>query len=86
MPIYNYTTLDEPLSVGFTTVATDINFTGQIVGYYHNNGGTHGFLLTGGTYTTLDDPLVPIPLQAASTVSARSSGITAMPAATTASS
>ena len=53
MPIYNYTTLDEPLSVGFTTIATDINFTGQIVGYYHNNGGTHGFLLTGGTYTTL---------------------------------
>jgi probable HAF family extracellular repeat protein len=57
MPTYNYTTLDEPLSVGFTTVATGINFTGQIVGYYHNNGGTHGFLLSGGTYTTLDDPL-----------------------------
>ncbi len=41
MPIYNYTTLDEPLSVGFTTVATGINFSGQIVGYYHNNGGYH---------------------------------------------
>jgi hypothetical protein len=31
--------------------------TGQIVGSYSNASGGHGFLLSGGTYTTLDDPL-----------------------------
>ena len=30
----------------------------QIVGYYSGSGtAIHGFLLSGGTYTTLDDPL-----------------------------
>jgi hypothetical protein len=32
MPVYNYTTLDDPLQVGFTTEADDINDAGQIVG------------------------------------------------------
>jgi hypothetical protein len=27
MPICNYATLDEPLSIGFTTIPTGINFT-----------------------------------------------------------
>jgi probable HAF family extracellular repeat protein len=30
---------------------------GQIVGFYQNASGTHGFFLSGGIYTTLDDPL-----------------------------
>src|SRR5258707_259326 len=40
------------------TLLSGINGTGQIVGLYYDSGGiTHGFLLSGGTYTTLDDPL-----------------------------
>src|SRR5262249_6843 len=33
-----------------------INDAGQIVGYYVNATGYHGFLYSNGTYTTLDDP------------------------------
>jgi probable HAF family extracellular repeat protein len=40
------------------TAATGINDLGQIVGYYIDSSGTeHGFLYSGGTYTTLDDPV-----------------------------
>src|SRR5262249_5950189 len=39
------------------TFATGINASGQIVGFYENATGRHGFLLNGSTYTTLDDPL-----------------------------
>ena len=47
MPVYNYTTLDDPLAGGFFgTQATGINDAGQIVGRYFNNGGFHGFLQT----------------------------------------
>jgi hypothetical protein len=35
---------------------TGINATGQIVGDYGNASGLHGFLKSGSTYTTLDDP------------------------------
>ena len=57
MPVYTYTTLDDPLAT-FGSHPRSINATGQIVGDY-NNGGNHGFLLTGGTYTTFDDPSHP---------------------------
>src|SRR5437879_13398637 len=57
MPIYTYTTLDDPLAVGLHTFALGINSTGQIVGQYLNNGGYHGFLLSSSTYTPIDDPL-----------------------------
>jgi probable HAF family extracellular repeat protein len=52
-----YFTLDDPLATG-STFAFGINAMGQIVGYYSNNTGTHGFLYNpnGDTYTTLDDP------------------------------
>jgi probable HAF family extracellular repeat protein len=43
--------------LGLSTVANDINNLGQIVGSYSNLGGTYGFLLSGGTYITLDDPV-----------------------------
>ena len=60
MPIYKYTTLDEPLaSGGIGTNAVGINNAGQIVGEYSDGSGIHGFLLSGGTYTTLNDPLAP---------------------------
>src|SRR5207244_6442987 len=49
------TTLDVPGST--STVASGINDSGQIVGYYEDAGGTwHGFLLDQGSYTTLDVP------------------------------
>jgi probable HAF family extracellular repeat protein len=55
MPVYNYTTVEDPLGVNRTEV-TGINASGQIVGFYLNQG-THGFLYSGGMYTALDDPL-----------------------------
>src|SRR2546429_29484 len=55
MPVYTYTSLDDPLATGGTQ-AFGINDFGQIVGSYVNASGTHGFLLSGNTWTTLDDP------------------------------
>jgi probable HAF family extracellular repeat protein len=48
---YLYTTLDVPGAI--LTNANGINASGQIVGAY-NASGDHGFLLSGGSYTTLD--------------------------------
>src|SRR5215471_15901799 len=57
MPVYNYTTIDDPFAFGGSaTSAIGINAAGQIVGYYGDASGTHGFLLSGGMYTPLDDP------------------------------
>jgi probable HAF family extracellular repeat protein len=57
MPVYTYTTLNDP-SATTGTKAFGINDAGQIVGGYDAGsiGTVHGFLLSGGTYTTLDDP------------------------------
>jgi probable HAF family extracellular repeat protein len=55
MPVYTYTTLDDPLAAG-QTLATGISSSGLIVGYYHDASGNHGFLYSGGTYTTINDP------------------------------
>jgi probable HAF family extracellular repeat protein len=62
-----YTTLDDPnatniFGAGFFTFATGINDSGQIVGSYDSRGRgfpNHGFLYSGGTYTTIDDPAAP---------------------------
>ncbi len=55
-----YTTLDDPNSgTGLSggTYPQGINARGQIVGYYFDNSGIqHGFLLSKGVYTPLDDP------------------------------
>ena len=56
MPVYTYTTLDDPFALSGTQ-AMGINATGQIVGSYTNAGGNHGFLYSNGAYTILDDPL-----------------------------
>src|SRR2546430_11806852 len=57
MPVYTYTTIDDPLATTRTS-ARDINNAGQIVGeYIDSSNHLHGFLLSGGTYTILDDPL-----------------------------
>ena len=59
----SYTTLDDPLATGNTpafgitgTLAYGINDNGDIVGHYNADGSVHGFLYSGGSYTTLDDP------------------------------
>ena len=52
---YVFTTIDVPGST--FTIAYGINASGEIVGQYRDAGGvTHGFLLSGGVYTTLDVP------------------------------
>lgn len=38
------------------TFAFGINNLGQVVGYYQDSNGTHGFIYTGGNFTTLDIP------------------------------
>jgi probable HAF family extracellular repeat protein len=53
---YHFQTIDDPNAVR-GTVAFGINARGQVVGYYTDaNSGLHGFVLSGGQYTTLDDP------------------------------
>src|SRR5260221_3487100 len=60
MPVYTYATFDDPLNTsGDGTLASGINDTGQIVGTYADASGVHGFLLSGGSYTTLHAPLAP---------------------------
>src|SRR5262245_59910002 len=57
MPVRIFNTFNDPLAGTGTTSAFGVNDTDQIVGYYQNATGNHGFLLSGGIYTTLDDPL-----------------------------
>src|SRR5258708_10786045 len=60
MPVYTYATFDDPLNTsGDGTLASGINDTGQIVGTYADASGVHGFLLSGGSYTTPQAPLAP---------------------------
>ena len=54
MPVYNYTTLDDPLAAE-GTFAYGINTSGQIVGYYQDsNLNKVGFVYSGGTFTTFN--------------------------------
>src|SRR5712691_8901479 len=58
MPVNIFTALDDPSArTGGATEAFGINASGQIVGLYTTVTAQHGFLLSGGMYTTLDDPL-----------------------------
>src|SRR5438309_166079 len=53
MPVNIFTTIDDPLA----TQDTDpfgINGSGQIVGAFRTNSVFHGFVLSGGSFTTLD--------------------------------
>jgi probable HAF family extracellular repeat protein len=57
MPVYTYTSLDDPVAAPGGTLAQGINNQGQIVGYYYDgNGLAHGFIYGGGAWTKLDDP------------------------------
>ena len=47
MPVFSFTTLDDPLAIW--TFVNGINNSGQIVGYYLVNGvASHGFIFIGG--------------------------------------
>src|SRR5437762_2435836 len=55
MPVYTFAILDDPL--GMAAVAFGISDAGQVVGAYTDaNVHGEGFLYSGGTFTTLDDP------------------------------
>jgi len=56
MPIHIFNTFNDPSGITGTTVGNGVNDADQIVGRYQDATGFHGFLETGGTYTTLDDP------------------------------
>jgi uncharacterized membrane protein len=57
-PIYSFTTFNAPGATGFGTNAYGTNDSGQIVGFFFDAGNTttHGFLDTGGSFTTIDVP------------------------------
>jgi hypothetical protein len=55
MPVYAFTTFDDPSGSPGTTEAWGVNDMDQIVGSYLTATGSHGFLLSGGTYITLDE-------------------------------
>jgi probable HAF family extracellular repeat protein len=72
MPVNTYTTLDDPLATN-GTFAWGINASGQIVGSYGDASiFYHGFLYSGGSYTTLDGPCPAARLHTASTIWVRS--------------
>src|SRR5262249_29589079 len=57
MTAFTFTTLGGPPGNTGIHGPFGINDVGQIVGsYYDATGGPHGFLLSGGIYTTIDDP------------------------------
>ena len=59
MPVYHFTTIDDPSASGAQTFASGINDTDQIVGWYFDKDvRSHGYIFdaNSGTYTTLDDP------------------------------
>ena len=64
MSVYTFNTFDDPSASTGTTQAIGVNDTDQIVGYYNDASGRHGYLLSGGTYTTLDDPSATLQTQA----------------------
>src|SRR5262249_2570600 len=59
MPI-TFVTIDVP-GATFGTNANGINNAGQIAGYYTDGSGTQGFLLSGDSFTTLNNPAVGSP-------------------------
>ena len=61
IPIYTYTTLNDPSGTN-GTFPFDINDVGQIVGVFQDSSSVqHGFLYSNGTYTTLNDPSAGTP-------------------------
>jgi hypothetical protein len=56
VPSYLFQTIDDPNGVAFNSTES-INSSGKIAGIYTDAAGVyHGYLLSGGQYTTIDDP------------------------------
>jgi len=56
VPSHVFQTIDDPKGVGFNSTES-INSSGQIAGIYTDaSGAFHGYLLSGGQFTTIDDP------------------------------
>ena len=60
------------MSPAASTVPLGINDAGQIVGTFYDGTGAHGFLLSEGTFTTIDVPGSRLHRASASTTPARS--------------
>ena len=80
MPVYTYTTLDDPSGNIGDTFAQGINDTDQIVGWYiDKDGRTHGYISMP-TAAPTPPSTIPsasaVPSQVASTTAAWSSGVT----------
>jgi probable HAF family extracellular repeat protein len=56
---YTFTTLDVPGATPGISLALGINNSGQVVGYYYDSSGYHGFLYSGGAFTPINDPAAP---------------------------
>src|SRR4051794_16662368 len=52
----NFSFIQIDLPGAFFTHASDINNAGQIVGFFSDSTGGHGFLDTGGSFTLIDVP------------------------------
>ena len=52
---YSFTTITDPAATGATN-PSGINDAGQIVGYYYDATGPHGFIDQNGSFRTIDDP------------------------------
>src|SRR5438309_1414286 len=56
---YTFTTVDDPAALPGITYALGLNNAGQIVGYYYDTAGYHGFLYSGGVFTPINAPSAP---------------------------
>ena len=56
---YTFTTIDDPAALPGITYALGLNNAGQIVGYYYDAAGYHGFLYSGGVFTPINAPSAP---------------------------
>ena len=56
MPVNIFNSFNDPSALVGTTQAYGVNDADQIVGYYQDGAGNHGYLLSGGVFTTLNDP------------------------------
>ena len=78
---YTFTPIDVPGAYHgkYGTSAYGINDSNNIVGYYYDATGSHGFLYVGGGFTPIDVPGAYETWAKGSMTPARSSGLTMMP-------
>jgi hypothetical protein len=79
MPLNIFNTFNDPSALAGATQAYGVNDGDQIVGYYQDATGNHGYLLSGGVFTTSTTPRpadLMAPLRLASMARALSSAVT----------